>query len=69
MDTQTQLGITRFRQWRLSKGLTYRRAAEVLGVTEQQIYWLDSGQRPLRLPARLLMNAYDKGIEPEPWNS
>jgi hypothetical protein len=67
MHGDAQRETTVFRHWRVSQGLTFRKAAELLGLSLSTVYCLDVGQRRLLKRHRLMMVAVSKGYVLEPW--
>lgn len=69
MNTTDQPRTTEFREWRLRQGLTYRKAAELLGITHQAVHYLDRGDCQPKRGTRMLMDAIAKGYQPVAWTA
>jgi transcriptional regulator with XRE-family HTH domain len=60
--------VSTFENWRKACGLSVREAAELLGMTRQNAYLLENGQKP-KMDTLKLMSVIAQGQRPEPWSA
>lgn len=64
--------MTEFAKWRRQVGLSFKEAAEMLGMTEQMVRYLEAGRSPRgvcvpQTDTRRLMTAIAKNADVTPW--